>query len=406
MYLGTLGHGHGDGLSDRRPSGSHHSATTSQLVGVPSQSWRSSHVQWNGGANDGFMRSVAQVDPTVDPTVAMGYWDERDLPFYAALARTFALADRWFCSCLGPTFPNRRFLVAATADGLIDDELASVIDYPRTGTIFDVLDRYGISWADYHHVGQRELYRSQLRGAGMYLDRRARLLARRLLPGVVRQVRGDIRCTASLYPTGLLRIVRHLRPVEQFFAQAAAGTLPAFSIVDPDFAHGSEENPQDIRSGQAYTAKVIDAVMSGPGWGRTLMFWVYDEHGGYYDHVPPPAAVEPDDVLPRSLLDAGQPLRWLLRHSGAGRRIRYEDAGGGRYDRYGFRVPAVIVSPFARPGFVSSQVYDHTSILKLIEEKWNLPPLTERDAAAVAPWDMLDLDGAPAFLEPPRLPSA
>jgi phospholipase C len=81
------------------------------------------------------------------------------------------------------------------------------------------------------------------------------------------------------------------------------------------------------------------------------------------------------------------------------------DATSGRYDRYGFRVPAVVVSPYAKADYVSSTVLDHTSALKLIEEKWNLPPLTKRDDEAVAPWDMLDLASAPAFIDPPRLPA-
>ncbi len=81
-----------------------------------------------------------------------------------------------------------------------------------------------------------------------------------------------------------------------------------------------------------------------------------------------------------------------------------EEAPHGRYDRYGFRVPAVVVSPYAKPDHVSSTVYDHTSALKLIEEKWNLPALTRRDEAAAAPWDMIDLQAPPAFLDPPSLP--
>jgi hypothetical protein len=80
-------------------------------------------------------------------------------------------------------------------------------------------------------------------------------------------------------------------------------------------------------------------------------------------------------------------------------------AGPGTYDTYGFRVPAVIVSPYSRPGYVTSQVYDHTSVLKLVQEKWNLPPLTRRDAAAVAPLDAVDLGSEPAFLTPPELPA-
>lgn len=410
-YLGTLGHG--DGLpdppptnpaADGRPVAVRHFRSVAQREGAPSQSWRASHVQWGEGANDGFVRSVEELDVAAPDDAAMGYWDADDLPFYADLARTFPLADRWFCSCLGPTFPNRRFLVSGTANGLIDDELASIIDYPRGGTLFDLLDRYGVSWANYHHGSGRELSRTRfLAGGRLQLDRRARLLGRHLFPGVVGQVRGQLQCTANLYPLGFLRIRRHLLPVERFFAEAEAGTLPAVSIVDPDFEHASEENPQDVQLGEGFAAAVVDAVLRGPGWRHTLLVWLYDEHGGYYDHVPPPAAVEPDGVRPRSLLDAGQPLRWLLRHSGLGRHVREDDVAAGRYDRLGFRVPAVLISPWSKPGFVSSEVYDHTSVLKLIEEKWNLPPLTERDAAARAPWDMVDLEAAPAFADAPTL---
>jgi phospholipase C len=87
------------------------------------------------------------------------------------------------------------------------------------------------------------------------------------------------------------------------------------------------------------------------------------------------------------------------------RKVRTEDEGPDRYDRLGFRVPAVIVSPYARPDFVTSTTFDHTSILKLVQQKWNLPALTRRDAAAQAPLDALDLDGPPAFRVPPELPA-
>ena len=107
--------------------------------------------------------------------------------------------------------------------------------------------------------------------------------------------------------------------------------------------------------------------------------WCYDEHGGYYDHVPPPRAIEPDDVRPR---------------------VETPDA---RYDRYGFRIPAVIVSPYARPGAVVHDVFDHTSVLRLLEDVWNLPSLTRRDAAATSPIGALDLSSPPPFLRPPPL---
>jgi phospholipase C len=122
--------------------------------------------------------------------------------------------------------------------------------------------------------------------------------------------------------------------------------------------------------------------MHGKGWAGTLLVWLYDEGGGYYDHVPPPPAIEPDDVRAALVLDRGPDT----------------------YDRLGFRVPAVVVSPYSRPGYVSHAVHDHTSILKLVETKWNLPSLTGRDLAADDLLDSLDFSRPPAFLDPPSLP--
>ena len=186
-----------------------------------------------------------------------------------------------------------------------------------------------------------------------------------------------------------------------------AGRLPAVSIVDPDFETYSEENPQDIRRGESFAAEVINHVMHGPAWSSTLLIWLYDEHGGYYDHVPPPEAVPPDDVPAHNyVLDLPRWLRTLLSpvFGGGFTRLKAIDDGPRDYARYGFRVPAVVVCPYARPDYVCSTTLDHTSVLKLIEEKWNLPPLTRRDAAAAAPLDMVDLDAEPAFAEPPKLP--
>jgi phospholipase C len=409
-YLGTSGRG--DGLSsggppNRRADGSvvepFHLPSTVQHRNVPSQSWRASHLQYDGGANDGFVRAIEQLEPAGDPSLAMGHWDADDLPFYADLARTFPVADRWFSSCLGPTFPNRRFLLSGTANGLIDDLPASIIDYPRSGTIFDLLNRHGITWANYHHVPPMHLLARRVAGSGgLRAVRAGRLALGRLGSDVDRQLRKHLQCSANLYPLGLLRTLVHLHHISAFFRHAASGTLPAVSIVDPDFMTCSEENPQDVQVGEGFAARVIDAVIHGPAWPHTLLIWFYDEHGGYYDHVPPPVAVEPDDVAPHSLLDVGGPAAWLLRHMAVWREVQRTDSRSGRYDRYGFRVPAVVVSPYAKREYVSHTTFDHTSALKLIEDKWNLPPLTRRDAAASAPWDMVDL-GAPQFLEPPTL---
>jgi phospholipase C len=410
-YLGTLGRG--DGLPDPLPQNprldgppvsAHHFGRTGQVESVPSQSWRASHEQYACGRNDGFVTSIQNAYPNADPTLGMGYWTAEDLPFYHSLAATFPLADRWFCSCLGPTFPNRRFLMAATANGLIDDQVASIIDYPRTGTIFDLLNRHDISWVNYHHVAQDQLLRSRIAGrAGLLTARSMKILTGQVVPNVEHRVRGDIQCTANLYPLGLFRTLAHLSTIEEFFRAAAAGTLPAVSLVDPDFNACSEENPQDVQIGEGFAARVIDAVMRGPGWPHTVLLWFYDEHGGYYDHVPPPDAVEPDDVAPHDLRDSNAALRRLLKHTHLWRDLNRDDSATGRYDRYGFRVPAAVVSPYAKRDYVSSTTYDHTSALRLIEEVWNLPPLTRRDAAATAPWDMLDLASQPAFLAPPQL---
>ncbi len=419
-YFGMLtGRGEGfplgeDGRPDvanSRSDGSavpaNHRTSCHQLPEIPSQSWHASHRQWNGGRCDGFARSVEESFPGADPGIAMSYWTEQDLPFYHGLARTFPLADHWFSSCLGPTFPNRRFLIAGTANGLIDDLPFDIVDYPPAGTIFDMLGRHGISWANYHHVSRYSVTLGRALG-GDALTSLRRLVSLGAWFGPLAQAfRGNKTFTADLYPLGLARSRHHLHGFRRFRADADNGTLPAFSIVDPDFKQFSEENPQDVRRGEAFAAEVINRVMHGKGWPRTLLIWLYDEHGGYYDHVPPPEAPRPDDTDGRPIralpgwLHAG--LRPFLRDSFAHAGAR--DAGPHRYDRYGFRVPAVIVSPCARPDYVCDQVFDHTSVLKLVEEKWNLPPLTRRDAAANSPLAALDLTSPPAFLTPPELPA-
>ncbi len=416
-YLGMLTR-RGDGLAlgpDGQPTatnpaaggspvGLRHLPTTAQVKYVPTQSWAASHIQWNDGACDGFVRSIEQTVPGEDASSAMGYWTDADLPFYAGLARTFPLATRWFSSCLGPTFPNRRFMIAGTAHGLIDDLPFGMIDYPPRGTIFDLLTAYRISWINYHmmspiRVGWRRL--SHARGVN-FLRVLGGILGA-LVPALWPRIIGKIQFTADLYPLGILRSINHVRSMDSFWGDAGAGTLPSVSIVDPDFKFCSEENPQDVTAGEAFAADVINAVLTGRGWPDTMLIWLYDEHGGYYDHVPPPEAVPPDDVPGVGSFERFSLLR-LLRNTGIGRDMTRADAGPTSYDRLGFRVPAVIVSPYARPGYVTDQVYDHTSLLKLIERKWNLPPLTPRDAAAVDPLDALDLEAPPHFRIPPRLP--
>ena len=415
-YLGALGRGDGlppgpDGAPDvvnALPNGqqvrAHHLTSTAQIANDPTQSWNASHISYADGTCGGFAASVWETVPGADPAIPLGYWTETELPFYHGLARTFPLADRWFCSCLGPTFPNRRFLISGTANGLIDDLPYDLVDYPAAGTIFDSLSSNKISWVNYHNVRPATGILKRSLGCGGHIALRRLVRLMRWLPKVASTVRGNKSFTADLYPLGLARFIRHLRRTQQFFDDAAAGTLPAVSIVDPDFDLYSEENPQDISHGESFAAAVINAVMNGPAWESTLLLWIYDEHGGYYDHVPPPAAVPPDDVPAHNpVLNLPTWLRAIIKSYA--KNVANKDTGPTTYDRYGFRVPAVIVSPHARPDFVLSEVLDHTSVLKLIEEKWNLPALTRRDAAATSPLAALDLDSPPAFLNPPNLPA-
>ena len=385
----------------------HHLDSTVQVAETPSQSWHATHLQWADGKLDGFVTATQELMPEKDATRAMGYWTERDLPFYYGLARTFPLADRWFSSCLGPTFPNRRFLISGTANGLIDDLPMTWPTTRRTGPIFDQLRQYGVSWVNYHPCPGKTGFR--LGAAASAPDGRAPASP---AAGAEPDLTGPVGQGHAVHDRHLP--ARHCAAPcgtcgawSSFFTDADQGTLPAVSLVDPDFKDYSEENPQDIRNGEGFASEVIKRVMRGQGWASTLLIWLYDEHGGYYDHVPPPPAVEPDEVLGRSVFSR---LHLARTRSGArcsrgyAKNAQKLDAGPRHYDRYGFRVPAVLVSPYARPGYVTSRTFDHTSVLKLIEQKWNLPPLTARDAAADSPLDALDLNSPPAFAEPPELP--
>ncbi len=324
----TMSDGHGNLVS------AFHMPSECQTNGV-GQNWNLAHhslVHDNHGFVEG---STGE---------ALGYFHGSDLPFTWDMARVFPIADRWFASVLGQTDPNRRFLMAGTSLGQINDGLNS--DLPPNGTIFDLLNRFGITWKDYY---------SNVPSIGVWLP---------LL--------------------GEPSISSHINLIDQFYVDAGQGALPQFSFVEPDYNHSSEENPQDIQFGDQFLAGIVNAVMSGPQWERSMLIWTYDEWGGWYDHVRPPAAVPPDDVPP-VILSSNQ-------------------APGG-FDQYGFRVPGGVVSPFAIRDFVSHVTYDHTSVLATLERKWNLPAMTRRDANALDLFDMVDLSVPPAFLQPPRLHS-
>ena len=301
--------------------------------------WTGSHLEYHDGLNDGF---VTQNDP--DGTRAMGFYDESDLPFYYALAKTFAIGDRYFCSLLGPTFPNRFYLMTGTSFGHIRNDMHQGGFVQRS--IFDVLDDNQVTWMVYY----------------------------------------------SDFPfASLLKVQKpKYARTSRFLADAAAGTLPQVAFVDPSVGLTSVETdehpPANIQEGEQFAAQIIQAVMQSPNWPTTALFFTYDEHGGFYDHVAPPEACKPDTIAP--MLDLTDP----------------DSLYPAQFNRYGFRVPVVVVSPFAKPGFVSHAVYDHTSILRFIETRFHLPALTDRDANASPMLDMFDFSHA-ALLNPPELPA-
>lgn len=305
------------------------------------QNWNSSHHQWDSGRNDGFVRNANSHTP-------MGYLTSAQMPVTYALASHFPVSDRFFCSVLGQTLPNRRYYFSGTSSGQINDDNSSILVSAHNGTIFDRLDAGRVSWRVYYGNTPSPFY----------------------FPNFRNNPRQVARCVKNA----------------QFFSDAAGGRLPSISYLEENFAYQSEENPQDIAFGESFLRRVATAVMDSPVWPKTALFITYDEHGGWYDHVPPPRAVPPDNIPAALGLSA-------------------KGTFPARFDRYGFRVPLTVVTPWARPGYVSHKVADLTSILAFIERKWNLPPMTRRDAGA---WDLSDMFDVSTrrLLEPIALPPA
>ena len=305
-------------------------------------SWTGTHNSLDGNEMDGFTAANAvPADPT--GSRAMGFYDSSDLPFYYSLYSTFAMGDHYFASVPGPTYPNREYLLAGTSFGHIRNDLPAA---GLTGrSVFNELDEAGVSW---------KIYFSDI-PAGFLFE--------------------YVRTHA----------VGHVVPISQYYVDAAAGKLPQVSFVDPKFlgsknTETDEHPPANIQVGQRFVAGVVNALLESPDWPSSALFLTYDEHGGYFDHVSPPAATVPDGIAP--MLGPGDTV-----------------AG---FDRYGVRVPAVVVSPFARPHFVSHDVFDHTSILRFVEKRFGLPAMTKRDAAADPMSDLFDFE-QPALLHPPAL---
>lgn len=276
----------------------------------PDHSYQGGRIEWDDGAMNGWL-----LDPNNDE-FAIGYYNQRDIPFLGALAQSYTTLGNYFCSFLGPTYPNRIFMLAGQTDRL-DDSLLPAVTLP---TIFDELLGNGVSVRYYYN----NLPFVALWGL-KYLG------------------------VSSLY--------------DQFLNDAASGNLPAVSFVDPRFnvldldGSNDDEPHSNIQRGDAFLARTFNAVASGPAWPSTVFIITFDEWGGFFDHIAPPRVVAPNNVD--------------------------EDSAGGVL--LGFRVPTVVASPWTRAesGFFNDgTVFEHTSILKLIEWRWGLNPLTSRDGSS------------------------
>jgi phospholipase C len=356
--------------------------------------------------SDGFVRvndATEQLDngvesPTEDQT--MGFYTQDDIPFYYNVAQNFGVNDRYFASVLGPTFPNRSYLAAATSFGHLTTSDTFPLNggyRPITGTIFDLLDKNGVTWADYFQ---------------------------------------DVPQGGAFRPFSAAAIDPHFIPLKVFFAQAAGAPglpqLPSVSFVDPDFGifgiENDEHPPTDIQRGQAFVSQVVNAVRNGPHWQDTVIFITYDEHGGYYDHVASPAAPQgnqrtPDGIFPGQCADLSNPPSSLLPGGGSecsfnllsktdttvidAEKLCPEFSANptgpfpddcAAFDQLGVRVPLMAISPFSKPHYVSHTVGDHTSLLAFIEKRFlGAAFLTRRDQNANTLEDLFDFDAAPSL---------
>jgi phospholipase C len=273
-----------------------------------------------------------------DGRLAVGYYDERDLPFYWNLADEYVLFDRFFSSASAGSFMNHVYWVTASPGRGRDKATPEGLgDIP---TIFDRLEQRGIPWKFY---------------------------IQKYEPGVTHRslTEGSPR-PPQVEWVPLLSIARYIddpqlyskiTDLDEYYEDLRTGNLPAVAFVK---AIGSSEHPPgSLQAGQRVTRTMLHALMLSDAWERSAFLITYDDWGGWYDHVPPP-----------------------------------------QVDEYGlgFRVPALLVSPYAKRGYIDSTELEYTSILRFIEENWALEPLTARDANANS------LDGAFDFAQPPRNP--
>jgi phospholipase C len=304
--------------------------------------WSEMHFDWDNGKNDGFV-----LNNNPNGQRAFYYEDDTIIPFYYALASTFGIDDRYFCSVLTSTWPNRMYLMAATSYGVGDNSFVTTdtVDHPAV-TVFSLLDQAGRSWKDYtdgpHQVSFYPYY-------GLSKSTFAHF--------------GNVKCD-------LMNDIKN-------------GTLPDVSFMMGDeIDEWSDEGPSDLPGiGGLLVEQIVRALFASPSWKDTALFITYDENGGFADHVPPETACVPDSLPPHDENMKALP---------------------GAFDHTGFRVPFIAVSPFAKKHFVSHVVHDHAAITRFIEARFGLPAISARDANATPPYEMFDFQNPP-FVTPPDI---
>ncbi|MGE0550074.1 MAG: alkaline phosphatase family protein [Kofleriaceae bacterium] len=283
----------------------------------PNHGWDASHAQFNAGANDGFVRSHEQ-DYGEGSYEPMQYLTRTHLPVSWALADAYTICDRWHASVMGPTWPNRFYWHTGTSGGLMANQLpGGRLPWP---SLYHRLQDKAIDWA--YYFGS--------------------------LP------------VLGVLDENTLDVEGKFRRFQDFLDEAEAGTLPPVSYIDPVFFFNDDHPPVHPIMGQQLLAAVYTALATSPQWKNCMLVVAYDEHGGFFDHVPPP--------------------------------LTADDHAAEGFDQMGFRVPAMVIGPYAKQGHVSSVLYDHTSPLKHLETMLELQPLTMRSTAANDLSDTIDLD--------------
>lgn len=304
-------------------------------------SWGNSWNDADKGKMDGFLKNSSGT--TIDPlnTRAMGYYDQTDLPYYYELATQYATSDRWFSGVMSSTIPNRMYLFAGTSFGHVGPAQPPSGGWTQP-TIFDHLDQAGVSWWYYYQDN------------GIFLPE------------------------WSTYQ----RDASRLRSISNWNTDIQnEATLPQVIFIERAGPSGLDEHPPNsIQKGAANTAKILNALIASPSWKSSVFILTYDEGSSDFDHVIPASMVAPDSIPPSTTIP-------------------------GDFAHSGFRVPLIVASPWVKPNFVSHTWRDFTSILRLIEVRFNVQPLTARDASADDMMEFFDFSTSHSPLALPPQPT-